>query len=665
MPSPDALSALSGNSLLKGAGGFVSPWNDYATQFAPQSIFSALRLCEILYLRYGIYRKASERIVDYFLTEANFKGGDDTQQRDFKKLMTMDFGVMERLREIGIDKMCYGNYFVSLHFPFTRVLRCAVCKSEKNMMAKNGSLTEFNFSSVDFSFHARCGSCRSIQRHFIKDYPKKDASKIKAVRWDPKRITIESNEITQDKRYWLNIDPVIISRVRSGDPFLLATLPASFIAAIRDGKKYLFESRRIYHSSDSTLAGVSLNGWGIPPILSTFRNFFRLQVLYRYDEVMKMDYIVPLRIVSPAIMKSSSGNSLMEINLENFAKQASASVQKHRINGADWSFFPFPVNYQAIGGEGQQLDQSTRDTIQNEEDRLLNIRGIPPELYRGSMTLVNAPVGLRLFESSNRPLVAEMNRVLQWMISAISNFMDSGDFDASLERVTITDNIEDKAWRIQAAMTGAISKETGLSPIGIDAEIEEDRVIDESRRQQRKQTEAQKEMEMESISLDAPEQSSGDGQQSGGAGMTPGDVDAQADEEARRLLDPRMPENIRRQHLAALRNTNSTLHAVVLKKMDQYRNQAGNIGRQAGFDQLGIGTEKTAAIDGLPKLMAALNKEFPPPKGKNHHIVMPDGASRVTIGVWNGDTLMNVLSSQEDLAKDPSKMITEIKALIQ
>lgn len=566
---------------------------------------------------------------------------------------------------------CYGNNFLSIHLPFSRVLRCVTCSSEQKMVMPNGKMAEFHFSNVDYSFHARCNSCKTVMRHMVRDYPNKDAKKIKLVRWDPKRITIEQNDITRDKRFWLEIDPTVMNKVRSGDPFTLATLPWSFITAIKNNQKYLFNNSRFFHSYDTTLAGVNLNGWGIPPILSAFRNFFRLQVLYRYDEVMKMDYIVPLRIVSPSIMKSSAGNNIMEINLRNFAQEAMSAVQRHKVDGADWNFFPFPVNYQAIGGEGMQLDQSTRDTIQNEEDRLLNVRGIPPELYRGSLTLVNAPVGLRLFEAGNSAFVGDMNRIMQWICTTVAKFMDTGDHEVSLDRVTITDNLDDKAWRLQAAMTGAISKETGLGPIGINAEEEGRRVIQEQMRDQKEQQKAQQEMQMETLSLGSEDQSAQQGQQPAGGGMTPMDLEAQGDEMARTLLDPAMPEQNRRQQLSALRTSNPTLHAIVIKKMDQYRNQAGGLGQAAGFQQLGIGQpqqqQKVASLEAISELMVRLNQAFPIPKeaAYNHSIVMPKDSSKMRITVWNKGASFPVLISQSDLSEPIETLVTEIKRTIE
>ena len=183
------------------------------------------------------------------------------------------------------------------------------------------------------------------------------------------------------------------------------------------------------------------------------------------------------------------------MGMQNFMGQAAQAVSRHRVDGADWTFFPFAVNYQAIGGEGQSLDQTTRDTITAEEDRLLNIRGAPPEFYRSNMTMQVAPVMLRLFERGHMPLINGFERLIRWLVDAIAHHTNNGSYEASLEPVTIADNVEDKMWRLQAAQSMLISKETGFGPMGVNPREEEKRIVDEQMRQQALQQKAQQDMQ--------------------------------------------------------------------------------------------------------------------------------------------------------------------------
>lgn len=657
-----------GDKVGNPRGGFASPFRDISSRFAPRTMKDALYLCEYLYVNYGIYRKSSERIVDYFLTKPIFKGQDDKEREKFEKLMKGDFGLMRRMQDVGYDRQCYGNSFLSMQMPFTRALRCVQCKSEKNMITRRGEVTPFEFRP-DYTFYMRCEKCKRIQRCMVHEYANRDAKKIQMARWDPKRITIEMNPFSMDARYWLDIDPELISKVRRGDPWILATTPWSVIQAIKNNQKYLFDNDYFLHLRESSLAGLHMGGWGIPSILSAFKNFFRLQVLYRYDETMKMDYIVPLRILSPAENKVQAGNDLMNISMGSFTQHAQQAVRRHRVDGADWNFFPFPVNYQAIGGEGAQLDQSTRDTISAEEDRLLNTRGIPPELYRGTLTLQNAPVGLRLFEAGHTALVADLNKTAQFASNAVARWMQSGDHEVELERCTITDNLDDKAWRLQAAMSGAISKETGLSPLGIDAEEEEVRVIQEQIRQQKAQQKAQQDAQMEAMSLDTQNQQAESGQSQGG--MTPMDIESQGEESAKQLLDPTLPESNRRQQLAALRNSNPTLHAVVIKKMEELRGRAGTAGQAAGLQAMGIGQKQGHLsawdvgpdVHQLARVRRSAEMFFPPKRAHRVHLT-PD-SSRLALYLDLEVGTLPIFLKESDLQGNPFDFMVKTYELLE
>ena len=578
--SQQTFEAMAGGDWLgANQGRFASPWVDLATQYAPRTFRDALTLCEYLYVNNSTYRKASERVVSYFLTKVNLSGQSDNELDKFDKILNQKFDAIGKLKEMGEDYMCYGNAFASIIPAFRRMLRCVKCSSATIIDKVN---YEFRFN--DLSFHAKCGKCDQITRHMVHDYADPNPDKIRLVRWDPKKITIEYNDITGDTNYWLEIDSWIGAKIRTGDKFFINTTPWSFIQAIHRSQKYKFNKEYFYHMKEGCLAGIRLYGWGLPSILSSFKNFFRLQVMLRYDETLMMDYIVPMRIISPQGVTGNVGNDIMAVaNMENFRNQFASGVVRHRLDGADWNFFPFPVNYQAIGGEGKNL--SPADLIRNEEDRLLNARGFPPELYRGTLTLQAASVGLRLFERSWEHFVSDLNGSLQWMATTVARLTRAGDIEAELESSTLTDDLEAKQLRLNLMSAQQISKSTALAPFGIDAAEERKRILDEAKEERRSQAAAQQEMEMEQMSLggDASEE-----QQQGQGGSneaTPMDVQSQGEEIAQNLVNPQMSNTQRRQELNKIRQSNPTLHAVVVQAMEKMRQQAGMQGRDGVLQQ--------------------------------------------------------------------------------
>jgi hypothetical protein len=127
-----------------------------------------------------------------------------------------------------------------------------------------------------------------------------------------------------------------------------------------------------------------------------------------------------------------------------------------------------------------------------------------------------------------------------------------------------------------------LSKETAMSPMGIADPTEEfKKILEEQRREQEESQKMQEEMEMSQMGLINPEDPNG---QSGDGQVTPENVNQEADQMARQLLE--MPETERRRQLTAIRNNNDTLHALVLKKMDQLRNQARSMGMQQALPEV-------------------------------------------------------------------------------
>jgi hypothetical protein len=556
--------------------GPANPWEDLASNYAPRTIVSALDLCEFLYINDPTYKRASERIVNYFLTQFKLGGQSDEEVRKFEKLLLEDFDMMGSLQAAGFDFMCYGNSFTTITFPFVRTLQCKQCKTERNIK----HVPEFEYDLSTGKIKTYCPKCKTDTVHEIIDYKKKDSKAIKLIRWNPKTITIRANRLTHDVEYWTQVPAEIKQGVKVKDRFTMLTTPKPFLEAARQDKSFKFNPSHIFHMKEPHLAGLWLGGWGLPSILSSFKNFFRLQILRRYNEALMMDYIVPLRIISPAQGSYQEGNSIYNNMMNQWKEKMQEAVIRHREDGTDWNFFPFPVNYQAVGGEGRQL--APVDLIEREEDRLLNGRGIPPELYRSTMTLQAAPIALRTFERTWSSLVRGFNLLGQHCTDAISKYMGAGDFEYEIESVKIIDDIENKHWRLQAMAAGQLSKETAMAPMGVTDVAEEfKKILDESRREQEMSEEAQREMQMAQMGLGQEDEG---GQDESAGGATPENVNAHGDQIARELLQ--MDEATRRRELQAIAKSDEVLHAVVLKKMQMLRTQARSVGQQQAMPQV-------------------------------------------------------------------------------
>jgi len=151
-----------------------------------------------------------------------------------------------------------------------------------------------------------------VCRHTIHDYADNNPENLKVIVRDPKSITIEPSPEAGTQNYHMEIDPWLQNKIRSNDQYIVATTPWSMLQAVSRGQKYKFHKDYIFHLKEGCIPGIKLYGWGLPSILSAFQDFFRIQILRKYDQTLVLDYIIPMRILSPARGSvSSDGNSII------------------------------------------------------------------------------------------------------------------------------------------------------------------------------------------------------------------------------------------------------------------------------------------------------------------------------------------------------------------
>jgi len=302
--------------------------------------------------------------------------------------------------------------------------------------------------------------------------------------------------------------------------------------------------------------------------------------------------------------------------MSNWSSKMQEMLVQHRRDPAGWHTAPFPVTYQTLGGEGQQmsphmlLKQGTADM----NDSL----GVPVEMYQGTMSLQAAPTAIRLFESTWPHVQAQLNGFLNWLIKNVSQTFGWEEAKAKLQTPTYADNLERKQMIFQLQSAQQISKQTAFASLGIDPEEEQRRIIEENRFQQETQREFEEEeakkQEMQEtmaqMSAPPPQQQMGGAPvdpntgmpmdpamaQGGGGGMvqpmggmpgmtmpgqgsmatTPQELMQQAEEVANQLMA--MPETARKSELINLKRSNPVLHAQVKQIMTDMTQQAASQG---------------------------------------------------------------------------------------
>ena len=584
--------STNGGSVSRvGRSQFPNPWCDYASTEMPRTLTEVLDWSEFLWLNDHTLRRACERVVRYFITQLEVSNVSDDEAEKYADFLEGTLNIKQQLALAGDDFMCYGNAFISLHIPFDRYLTCESCRFEQRSVHVN-----YDFDSTTLAFRGTCGKCGHRGTFKRQDRRSADISKYKLIRWPPKRIKIVANEVTLESEYYLRIPESLKRSVSKGSKFHINTTPWELLEAIRDDALFKFNNERLYHMKEETLAGLHVLGWGVPHILSSFKHAYYIQVLKRYNEAMAIDYIVPLRVITPVQGNSANMDPIKHVNLGYAKGQVMDMLAEHRRDPATHHFVPFPLKYESFGGEGMQM--VTHELINSATDELLNARGVPAELYRGSLSVQAAPTALRLFQGTHTHLVAHLNRLLTWVARQVGRVRNWEIPTVRLQPPTMADDIEKKQLLLQLAAGDQVSKQTAFAPLGVDVREEMRRKYEEradASEQEREFAREEEERQTMESQLSATEQGAmaPGGMPPGGmappmpggapagpaatGGMTggvssPQEMMVQAEQIAMQLLQ--MPYEQRKSQMLDLKHSNETLHALVKSKMEEQRQQA-------------------------------------------------------------------------------------------
>jgi hypothetical protein len=521
--------------------------------------------------------------------------------------------------------------------PFRRFLvskdsRAIIAFSE---MAENPKKFKLQYESADNKFFGIDPSTNNRCEWTIYDMPY-ETVRVKV--WNPMEIEIIFDPWSSNKRYLWKIPAWYKKEIRRGNMHMLETAPVEILKAIHQDSFFLFSKDALYHMMEPTLSGVDNRGYGISKALLNYRDIWYVQVLKRYNEAIALDYVVPFRLITPDTIGSGTQGTaepLRNMNMGDWAAQIRAMVRRRRRDPAQWNTLPFPVRYQSLGGDANQL--APQELLDQGHDVMLNAGGAPAEFYRGTLQFNVAPVALRLFEASHHNLVHSNNQFLRWFVDRATQLVALPSVRMTMRRVTHSDDFSKNMAALQMFMGQQLSGTTALRGIGFDWTEEQRQIAEEERQRQKIKAELQEEIQTadfgEQIAKGQPggpaaaggagaaaaggsppggSGAGGSGAGGSGAGMpvadpnaaggspvetmlnsmgdnvTPDDMLQVAQALAEQLLS--LPSPQRSSELRTLKNRNEILHALVSAKVDETRRQA----RMAGGEMLMSG-QQTAA----------------------------------------------------------------------
>ncbi len=541
-----------------------NPYYTYSQMYAPRRLKDLFKWCEYLFYNSAHIFAALRKFGEYPITEVTYNTTNDAQKKKHKYLLENVIRVRELLIKATLDKYVYGNAFISMYQPFIRYLKCPHCNTFTNI--RNVS---YKFSVRNLKFSFKCQSCNqhaNVGEKFVQDRKLMLPRKINFIRWDPKLMDIDHNEITGDSEYYYNIPHPVIHKVNAGHKSLIDTLPIGFLKAIQKSKPFKFNEDAIFHMKVGGPAGVNPQ-WGFPPLLPALPLFFYSAILRRANEAIALDHLVPFRIVHPA---QSSGNAdpVQQISLRTWQQNMESHFKQYRKDPLHMMWAPIPVGMTQIGGQGRAL--LTLGEVQEAEKNIVSALGVPMEFIQGGLTKSGMEASLRLIENQLATHIGDLKDLLQWVDDSCSKFLGWEQVPVGMTKFRMVDDYAKQNMIMQLWQAGqqggpkVVSNTTMAEIQDLDLKKEEDRIKQETLDDMRVQQDLEQEVKkiQENAALEAQQMAD----QGGPQGYNQQQIISQAEGLVQELMG--LDQGTRKSKLHELEVTDYVMYSVVIQRLE-------------------------------------------------------------------------------------------------
>lgn len=607
---------------------FDDPFLLPSSETFPTDIKSSLDLCLYLYRINPLYGAVTGRVVSYFLTELDFLGsGDDNERKELKDMLTNTVGLFSKLAQAGVEWSIYGNSFIRCSRPFDRYL--VDHRDGFRLLA----LSSFDADDVRYDWQtmkyevpdlltaAKLPSARRVKGSKQKrregvtkvwldfeDLPSAAPDRFDVTFLDPRYVTLDKAHFSDATQYIYTIPPEVVGRIRSNQHHEIVNTSKGILRAISQDCDYRYHTGEVYHFKAPTPTGVSDSGWGFPNVLWHYDSLYQIQVYRKADQCVALDMMTPGMIISPELSTQPSGPA-QHLIMSQYRGQVEAMIANRRKDKFAVHALPFAVNIQRFGGEGKQF--AMHELVAFHSDALFDGLGYPQELFRGSLNIQQVPTALKLFERTYEWLHQCILGAVRFIAAKVQDAMDLSSLDVVIKRPALAHSVEARQLLMQLAANGEIPREVVYGELGIPDVVEavRKRIMEEQGIQRvtaemgAKFDKEKNTGSMADITMMAAEQGAAVGgappQGGGAAGGASLDytVDTNADplniqERAQGIaqswleLHAQQPNSHKRE-MTKCEATNPTLYASAKQAMEKMRGQAGSAGRANVLDMIG------------------------------------------------------------------------------
>lgn len=538
-----------------------NPMFDFLTGFVPRRLRDLFIWMEYLYYNSAQVFAALKKFSEYPITDISYSTTNKNLEERIEHLLEKTLRVKDILILAGRDRWIYGNAFISLYQPFARFLKCPNCSKMVNIAHVN-----YRFRYRQLSFEYTCRKCKRTVKGKPIDRKLTDPNRIHVIRWDPKQMDIDHNQITGETDYYYSIPPDIKDRIRKGNKLLLNTMPLEFLRAARDNKMFKFKRGHVYHMKVAPPAGINQQ-WGFPPLTSAMKLFFYAAVLRKANEAIALDHLVPFRIISPK-QNSANADPIQTISLATMFENIKGGLRRWRRDPLTIMHSPVPVELSQIGGDGRAL--LTLGEVKEAEDNIIAAMGIPREFIYGGLSFTGSAITLRMLENQLLTYTSELNELLQWISDRSCKILGWGTSEVELTEFKLIDDVQQKQLMMQLNQNSQLISNTTIAELNDfdlkkERERREQEALDEVRFQQ------ELNMKIQKLQQSLAQQAQTQAMMGQGLGYDQQQVISQAEQIVQQLmsLDP----GTRKSHLHSLQVEDYVMYSVVVQRLEEVQTQ--------------------------------------------------------------------------------------------
>ena len=605
---------INDNSNINNLSDMSNPFRTFSNLLFPRTVQHFHIWALWLWNRFDLYRKSVQNVVRYFINditvtqESDIKKTNDEFIHKATKILKDEYDLLNMVRRAGEELAAIGLVVISAMNKVDRYLVCPECGAMRSIKRMRKGV---DYTWDDFKFHGMCQCGRHVEFQVQDKNVVTEPTKLMFKTWPQDDIRIRYNQITSTCKYYYEVPEEVAKDIRNGDEVYLEDTEWTFIEAVRDNSFVELDANRTLCLRTDNLSMIDkrLKGWSLPLFSPSFPHILQLQMLERFNESIAMDYIVPIRMLSPATTTLQAGADSMRAPMSGavIKKMLMSMVRQSRNNPTTWFTSPIPLNYQMIGGEAKAL--APVELLEWTYTQLLSGMSIPMEFKQTSFQMVGPTIGLRMFERMWSHFSRNLDLLADWMAKQVGRIEQWEPITVKLNKTSFVEDEVNKNTRINLMAGGQISKATGLATVGIDYEQEQKKIVAEALSDADRQAAMQAKMQQKGAygeAMNIPPAGAMEAMQNmqnsmaaqqgqapdqagapmaapapqmpapGGTPTEPGDIIAEAQQIAGQLFQA--PYAVRRQELGKIKATNETLYAQVKVELEKMRSQAASQG---------------------------------------------------------------------------------------